>query len=53
LWMWDGAAMMRALEAQGFRDIRRCSFHDCEDNMFQAVEDSSRFQEAVAIEARR
>jgi SAM-dependent methyltransferase len=53
LWMWDEPAMMRALEAQGFRDIRRCSFHDCEDKMFQTVEDPRRFEEAVAIEARR
>jgi ubiquinone/menaquinone biosynthesis C-methylase UbiE len=53
LWMWDAPAMMRALAAQGFRDIRRCQFNDSEDVMFQRVEDPLRFERALAIEARR
>jgi len=53
LWMWDYPAMAHALEGQGFRNIRRCTFGDSEDPMFARVEDRLRFNEALAIEARR
>ena len=53
LWMWDGPSMMRTLEAQGFRDVRRCTFNDSEDRMFSRIEDPLRFDGALAIEARR
>jgi SAM-dependent methyltransferase len=53
LWMWDYPAMQHALEAQGFRHIRRCLFNDCEDPLFASVEDLERFDGALAIEARR
>jgi SAM-dependent methyltransferase len=53
LWMWDGPSMMRTLEAQGFRDVRRCMFNDSEDRMFSSIEDPLRFDGALAIEARR
>jgi SAM-dependent methyltransferase len=53
LWMWDCPAMARALEAQGFRKVRRCRFNDSEDHMFATVEDPLRFDGALAMEARR
>lgn len=53
LWMWDYPAMAHALEVQGFRSIRRCTFNDSEDPMFARVEDRVRFDGALAIEARR
>jgi hypothetical protein len=53
LWMWDAPAMMRGLELQGFRNIRRCRFNDSDDPMFARVEDPLRFEDALAIEARR
>jgi hypothetical protein len=53
LWMWDYPAMAQALEGQGFRCVRRCAFNDAEDPMFARVEERSRFDGALAIEARR
>jgi SAM-dependent methyltransferase len=53
LWMWDESSMAQALREHGFRQIRRCRFHDCEDPMFSLVEDSGRFERAVAMEAKR
>jgi hypothetical protein len=53
LWMWDQNSMRQALEDHHFRHIRRCSFGDCEDPMFSFVEARDRFQNAVAMEARK
>jgi hypothetical protein len=53
LWMWDAPAMMHALGTQGFRKIRPCKFNDSDDPMFASIEDPLRFEDAVAIEARR
>lgn len=53
LWMWDESAIKEALEQHRFRQIRRCRFGDCEDPMFSLVEAPSRFENAVAMEARR
>lgn len=53
LWMWDEVALTQALREQGFVRTRRCSFGDCEDPMFLLVEERSRFENAVAMEARR
>ncbi len=53
LWMWDEISITQALKIQGFRQIRRCRFGDCEDPMFSLVEDQGRFENAVAMEARR
>jgi hypothetical protein len=52
LWMWDAASLIEALQTHGFRRVRRCSFGDCEDPLFAAVEDPGRFENAVAVEAR-
>lgn len=52
-WLWDYAAFAEALTQAGFTRIRRCEFDDCDDPHFRAVEDSARFQDALAVECRR
>jgi len=46
LWMWDERAMRAALERQGFVRVRRCTFNDCVDVAFRAVERADRFLDA-------
>jgi predicted SAM-dependent methyltransferase len=53
LWMWDYISLSNLLARHGFTNIRRAVFNDCDDKAFLAVEDVSRFQRAVAIEARK
>lgn len=53
LWMWDERSMTQVLKEHGFRQIRRCRFGDCEDAMFSLVEERGRFENAVAMEARK
>jgi Methyltransferase domain len=53
LWMWDALSLANALSSHGFKQIRPCSFGDCEDPMFSLVESAGRFEHAVAMEARR
>jgi SAM-dependent methyltransferase len=53
LWMWDKNSLSEELKNIGFTNIRVCKFNDCEDEMFKYVEDSSRFENAVAIECRK
>jgi predicted SAM-dependent methyltransferase len=52
-WMWDYASLAQALLDHGFKSVRRCAFGDCEDRMFDLVESKHRFENAVAVEARR
>lgn len=53
LWMWDECSITQALKEHNFLQIRRCSIGDCEDKMFSLVEERSRFDHSVAMEARR
>lgn len=53
LWMWDAQSLSEELRNAGFREIRTCNFNDCEDKMFQYVEDKSRFEDALAIECKK
>ena len=53
LWMWDSKSLSQELSDVGFTQIRVCKFNDCEDEMFNCVEHSSRFEQAVAIECRK
>lgn len=53
LWMWDHDTMEAELRKVGFTRIRRCTFGDAEDPMFQRVEDESRFARCVAFEVRK
>lgn len=49
LWMWDYPSLRRELAAAGFKDIRPARLGDSGEPMFAAVEEESRWVEAVAI----
>lgn len=51
LYMWDHLSLSGELRRAGFQDIRACAFNDCKDRMFERVEEATRFQNAVALEA--
>lgn len=53
LWMWDHESLSVELKKIGFKEIRRCTFNDCEDDMFNLVEDRERFMNAVALECKK
>ncbi len=53
LWMWDYRSLAYELEQVGFVAIRRASFGDADDPCFQDVEQVSRWQDSLGIEARR
>ena len=53
LWMWDINSISLELENAGFTNIRPCKFNDCEDQMFNYVEEIYRFENAVAVECRK
>jgi hypothetical protein len=50
LWMWDFKSLRRELENAGFLDIRMAQFGDSEDPLFAAVEEKSRWEDAVGIQ---
>ena len=50
LWAWNYASLSRELEDAGFQGIRRCEFGDARNPVFKSVENSERFQWALAIE---
>jgi hypothetical protein len=52
-WLWDYASTEMVLQKAGFRDIRRCAYHDSKLCAFNSVEDINRFEDALAIEAIR
>lgn len=51
LWMWDYEGLSKELEQVGFKEIRRAKFNDSSYDIFKDVEEESRFENAVAIEA--
>lgn len=51
LYMWDQFSLAQVLRQAGFTQVRPCRFHDCPDPMFRLVEEASRFENAVALEA--
>lgn len=51
LYMWDTLSLTNILQEAGFKKVRTCKFNDCPDEMFRLVEESSRFNNAVALEA--
>lgn len=53
LWMWDYNSLQHELINAGFIGITRCAFGDSSDPLFKDVEDSERFVNAVAVEARK
>ncbi len=50
LWMWDYKSLTAELEKVGFTKIRRASFNDSIDQMFESVEVKERWQDALGIE---
>jgi predicted SAM-dependent methyltransferase len=53
LWMWDYKAMHQELVDAGFQDIRKASYGDSGDAMFDAVEDPERWQRCLGVECWR
>ncbi|RBL89781.1 class I SAM-dependent methyltransferase [Chitinophaga flava] len=51
LYMWDRLSLSAALQQAGFQKVRSCAFNDSKDRMFERVEEASRFNNAVALEA--
>ena len=51
LWMWDSSSMNIALAEAGFRFVREAHFGDSEEPAFSLVENSGRFDGAIAFEA--
>jgi hypothetical protein len=50
LWMWDFQSLRKELEVAGFNRIRAARLGDSEDPKFAAVEENSRWEEAVGIQ---
>lgn len=50
LWMWDYPSLRRELETAGFTEIRSARIGDSGDPMFAAVEEESRWVDAVGIQ---
>ena len=53
LWMWDYEGMSHQLQEFGFTEVRRASFGDSTTGDFSAVEDASRWRDALGIECRK
>ena len=53
LWMWDEQSLTKAALDAGFQNVRLAEHHDSADTAFADVEEASRFENAVAIEAVR
>lgn len=53
LWMWDKFSLVHELKKVGFIDIRECKFNDCEDKMFNLVENEDRFKNSIAIQCKK
>lgn len=51
LYMWDRISLAHVLKEAGFSSVRSCNYHDCPDHMFHLVEEETRFNNAVALEA--
>jgi len=49
--MWDRLSLHKELLDAGFSKIRPCRYNDCEDQMFELVEDRDRFENSLAFEA--
>jgi hypothetical protein len=50
LWMWDFPSLRRELETAGFTRIRAARTGDSEEPLFAAVEDESRWVDAVGVQ---
>lgn len=53
LWMWDEKSMAERLAQVGFKSIRRATFGDAEDKMFNEVEHFDRFKGCLAMQCQK
>jgi hypothetical protein len=53
LWMWDFKSVEQELKNVGFRDIRRAKFGDSKEQLFEQVEDKTRWDDCLGIECRK
>lgn len=53
LWMWDYFSLEKELLAVGFKEIRKCTFKDSEDRMFDIVENEYRFINSIAVQCKK
>lgn len=53
LWMWDERSLTHELQEHGFTTIRRAAFGDWDDPRFGAVEDETRFVDAISMQCTR
>ena len=51
--MWDIYSLTQELLKAGFKNVRMCSFNDCDDKMFNYVEEIYRFENSVSIECKK
>ncbi|NEO32994.1 MAG: methyltransferase domain-containing protein [Symploca sp. SIO3C6] len=49
-WMWDEPSLKNAFAQHGFKNIRRCNYGDWSDARFSAVDQESRYLNAISIE---
>lgn len=53
LWMWDYKSISPELESVGFVALRRATFGDSSDGMFQRVEAKDRWDNCLGIECKK
>lgn len=53
LWMWDYPALSRELGSAGFTEIRRATYRDSGEAVFDAVEEQSRWQGHLGVQCRK
>jgi len=53
LWMWDYKSIVAELRDAGFIDIRKASFGDSSDPIFDTVEDKSRWDYCLGVECKK
>jgi hypothetical protein len=53
LWMWDYKAIARELQQVGFVDIRRASYGDSAEPLFDEVEDEGRWTGCLGVECKK
>lgn len=51
LWMWDYEGLCEELHSVGFVDVRRACYGDSPHLAFRSVEDASRWDNALGMEA--
>lgn len=53
LWMWDYKSIKLELENAGFRNVSRAQYGDGSDDMFNGVEEKSRWVDCLGVECQK